>query len=54
MYILDEILPSTQRVKLVGKKEFAIATFNLKDEVFVVYVAFIANLDLAMHPFCRA
>ena len=38
-YITKETFPTTRRVKLVEKKEFATAALDLKHETFVIYVA---------------
>ncbi len=38
-YTAKKVLLTTRKVKLIGKKEFAIAAFNLDYEVFVVYIA---------------
>ena len=47
IYTTDEALPTTRRVKLVDKKEFAIAALDLESETFVVYVA---SLSLDVLP----
>lgn len=38
-YITAEVLLTTKRVELIGKKEFADAAMDLGDETFVVHVA---------------
>ena len=38
-YIIEEALPTTKQVELVGKKEFAAATLNTGHEIFIVHVA---------------
>ena len=38
-YTIQKDLPTTRRVKLMGKKEFAAAAFDLESETFVVYIA---------------
>lgn len=45
-----EALSTTQRVKLIEKKEFAIITLNLSNKAFVVHVVFIASLDPTIYP----
>ena len=37
-YITEEALPTTRRVKLVAKKEFAAAKLDPKHDTYVVYV----------------
>ena len=37
IYTTKEALPTTRRVELVGKKEFAAAAFDLEYETYVVY-----------------
>ena len=48
MYIAIETLLRIKQVELIGKKEFVVVNFNLKDEVFVVHIAFI-NRDLDIY-----
>ena len=48
-YTTEEALPTTRRIKLVGKKEFAAAVLNPKHETFVIHVAFL-NLVPGIHP----
>ncbi len=38
-YTTKEVLSTTRRVKLIGKKEFAVAALDQEHEVFVVHVA---------------
>ncbi len=38
-YITRNIIPTTKIVELIGKKEFAIATLELKYDAFIVYLA---------------
>ena len=38
-YIAAEALPTTKRVELINKKEFAKAALNKKSETFVMHVA---------------
>lgn len=59
MYTLTKALPTTQNVKLIGKKEFAVSVLNLDDEDFIVYrVSNISsNLtcsDIVVYPSCQA
>ena len=53
-YTTEEVLPTTRRVELVGKKEFAAAALDPEHETYVVHVAslssalLVASLDV--HP----
>ena len=38
-YITKKALPTTKRVELVGKKEFAAAALDPESEIFVIHVA---------------
>ena len=42
-YTTKEALPTIRRVKLVGKKEFATATFDLEYEIYVVHIGSISS-----------
>ena len=61
IYTAEETLPTTRRVELVGKKEFAVATLDPESETFVVHVASLSSdaspssspLKLDVHPSCR-
>ena len=46
-----EALLTTRRVKLVGKKEFAVAALNPKHETFVVHVSSFNSTLLDIHHF---
>ena len=48
-YITAEALPTTKRVKLINKKEFAKAALDKKSETFVVHMASL-NLAPQIHP----
>ena len=37
-YITRDVFPTTKRVKLIGKKEFAAATLNLELETFIFHI----------------
>ena len=53
-YITKEVLPTTRRVKLVDKKEFAATTFDPEHEIYIVYVASFRSTSLTslnVHPF---
>ena len=52
-YTAKEALPTTRRVELVGKKEFAAAAIDPEHETYVVYVASLSSTPLAsldVHP----
>ena len=61
IYTTEEALPSTRRIKLVGKKEFAAAALGPESETFIVHVALLSSdalpsfspLELNIHPSCR-
>ena len=46
-YTTEEVLPTTRRIELVGKKEFAAAALDLKYETYIVYVASLSSTSLA-------
>ena len=55
-YTTEEVLPTTRRVELVGKKEFAAAALDPEHETYVVHVASLSSTPLAplnVHPFRR-
>ena len=56
MYTIEESLPTTKQVKLVGKKEFAAAAFDPEQETFVVHIVSLENPSQKsnVHTFCRA
>lgn len=37
-----------KQVKLIGKKEFTVATLSLNDETFMVYIVFFVNSNLGL------
>lgn len=43
-------------MEIVRKKEFTVAVFDLDDEIFIVYIAFLTspNQDLEVHLFQKA
>ena len=57
-YSTKEALPTTRRVELLGKKEFAAAVLNLEHETYVIYVGLVcfdalpssSPLELDVHP----
>ena len=56
-YTTEEVLPTTRRVELVGKKEFAAAALDPEHETYVVHVASLSSAPLVasldVHPFRR-
>ncbi len=54
-YITGDVLPTTRRVELIGKKEFATAVLDPEHKAFVVHVVAL-SVDLAdeVHPSKRA
>ena len=58
-YTNEEALPTTRRVELVGKKEFAIAALDPESETFVIHIASLSSdmspssspLKLDVHSF---
>ena len=42
-YTTEEVLPTTRRVELVGKKEFAAAALDPESETFVVHIASLSS-----------
>ncbi len=54
-YITENVLLTTKRVELIGKKEFAVAAYNLEHKVFVVHVAaFSIDSNDKVYPSKRA
>ena len=56
-YSTEEALPTTKHVELVGKKEFATATFDPEHETYVVHVGLVGSDALPsslldVHPSC--
>ena len=50
-YTTEEVLPTTRRVELVGKKEFAAAALDPEHETYVVHVASLSSTPpLDVHP----
>ena len=47
-YSVAEALPTTQRVEIINKKEFAVAALNEEDETFVVHMAAL-NINSNVH-----
>ena len=52
-YTNEKVLPTTRRIKLVGKKEFAAAALNLEHETSIVHVASLSSnllVTFNVHP----
>ena len=53
-YTTGEVLPTTRRVELIGKKEFAVAALDPEYKAFVVHVATLSvDLGDEVHPLKR-
>ena len=54
-YTTEEVLPTTRRVELVGKKEFAAAALDPEHETYVVHVASLSSTpSFDVHPSRKA
>ena len=54
-YMAAEALVTTRRVKIINKKEFAVAVLNTDDETFVIYIAILAKpAIMSIHTSCKA
>ena len=48
-----EALPTTRRVEIINKKEFAVTALNKDDEIFVVHIAALAKpTTMPIYPSC--
>ena len=56
-YTIEKAFSTIKRVELVGKKEFAVAAFDLRHKTFVGYIASLKNpsytQESKVYPFCR-
>ena len=43
IYTAVETLPTTKRVEIIDKREFAVAALNADNEIFVMYIAALAE-----------
>ena len=54
-YTTEKVLPTTRRIKLVGKKEFAAAALDPEHETYVIHVASLSSAPLVasldVYPF---
>lgn len=51
MYTTAKVLPTTQQIELVGRKEFVAVTLDPKDEIFVVYVTTLTSFSSDVYLF---
>ena len=50
-YTAVKALPTTRRVEIIDKREFAVAALNADNKIFVVYVAALVELTtMLIHP----
>ena len=49
-YTTKKVFPTTKRVKLIGKKEFAATALDPEYETFVIHVASISSIQLDVRP----
>ena len=49
-YSASETLPTTRRVEIIGKREFATAALNEEDKTFVVHMAALSMVDSSVYP----
>ena len=48
---MTETLPTTQRVELIDKKEFAVAVPNKNTKIFLVHIATLLACTMQVHLF---
>lgn len=56
IYIIQKIFLTIKYIKLIGKKEFATAIFDLEYETFLVYVVLLNStmfINANIHPSCK-
>ena len=54
-YITAKALPTTRRVEIIDKKEFAAAALNADDKTFVMHIAALAEpMTMPIYPSCQA
>ena len=54
-YTVAETLLITRRVKIIDKKEFAVAALNVDDKTFMIHVRTLAEpITMPIHPSCQA
>ena len=52
-YMAAEALPTTRRVEIIDKREFAAAALNADDKTFVVHIVALAEqTTMSIHPSC--
>ena len=53
-YTAGEALPTTRKVEIINKREFAAAALNADDKTFMVHVAALAKPTIMpIHPSCQ-
>ena len=53
-YTAAEALPTTKRVEIIDKREFAAAALNVNDETFMVHIVALAEpTTMPIHPSCH-
>ena len=54
-YMATEALQTTRRVEIIDKKEFVAVVFSADNEIFIVYVAALAEpIIISIYPSCQA
>ena len=54
-YTAAEALLTSKKVEIIDKREFAVAALNADDEIFVVYIAALAEpTTISIYPSCQA
>ena len=55
IYTAAEAVPTTRRINIIDKKEFAAAALNADDKAFVLHVVALAKPTIIpIYPFCQA
>lgn len=50
-YTTSETIPTTRRIKIIDRKEFARVTLNPDEKAFIVYIAFLSfKFRVVIHP----
>ena len=54
-YTVAEALPTTKRMEIIDKKEFAVAALNANNKIFVLHIVTLAKpTTIPIHPSCQA
>lgn len=51
-YFIAKVLPTTQRVKLIDKKEFVVVALDNNTKTFIVYIIVLSTPTIQVYPFC--